>query len=236
MTCVTFLLPLPWRRRMLHCIAFFRTNAFHSRSQQRTSNRNRYQTKPKRHSNDYYWCLVGCLSVGLCKTSGPFAISRITVNNVLNLSVCRFLLSKFECFYSASGHINSVFKEQKRNQQNPYQLLFNPNLVFDLSMRCVTHKGTYLNYDSSLHWFHVYIVEWPLDLFNWHIVHLLFELSNHQTCKPELFVSFLSVQSIFVVCFWIWKLVACISSKERKKETITIRKVVYIALSSPVEQ
>lgn len=109
MTCVTFYYLCHEEGACCIALHFFKQMLFtraHNSSQATKT-----ETETKRHSNDYYLCLVVCLSVGLCKTSGPFAISRITVNNVLNFSVCRFLLSEFECFYSALGHINSVFKE-----------------------------------------------------------------------------------------------------------------------------
>lgn len=99
----------------------------------------------KRETHSYHYYLLAYAK------HLPCSLSRITVNNVLYF--ISILIFELWILNASSFNVLGWLRIQLSSN---YQLLFSPNLVFDQSMRCKTHKCIIFELNSSLHWFLVY--------------------------------------------------------------------------------
>lgn len=135
---------------MLHSnfeqMLFNRAHKIHN-SQKSTKNKTKKEIKKKRkrETHSYHYYLLAYAK------HLPCSLSRITVNNVLYFIL--FLIFELWILNASSFYILGWLRIQLSSN---YQLLFSPNLVFDQSMRCKTHKCIIFELNSSLHWFLVH--------------------------------------------------------------------------------
>lgn len=131
---------------MLHSnfeqMLFNRAHKIHN-SQKSTKNETKKRRKRETHSYHYYLLAYA--------KHLPCSLSRITVNNVLYFIL--FLIFELWILNASSFYVLGWLRIQLSSN---YQLLFIPNLVFDQSMRCKTHKCILFELNSSLHWFLVH--------------------------------------------------------------------------------